>query len=138
MPDLEVEGGTMGAAITNVRGLEDKVFIGRSPRAGGQINPESEFPPAGDIEVLPHTHAHAEQDLADQISVALRSVAPEDLKGGRVWILIEQTPCSTCASGALNLEAAKGVLRKLSDAFPMVTFEIKNLESNSIITLGGT
>jgi hypothetical protein len=138
MPDLEVEGGTMGAAMTNVRGLEGKVLIGKSPRAGGQLNPESEFPPATDIELLPHTHAHAEQDIADQVSVALRSVPLEDLKGAKVWILIEQTPCSTCASGAMNLEAAKGVLRKLSDAFPMVTFEIKNLESNSIITLGGT
>jgi hypothetical protein len=134
-PNVEVEGGVVASAKTNVPGLEDKSFVGKSPRAGGKVNPTSEFPPATDPDVLPHTHGHAEQHLADQISAALRKLPPENLKGTTVWILVEQIPCSTCASGIANPEVGAGVLRKLSEAFPDVTFEIKNLDGNEIITL---
>jgi hypothetical protein len=136
-PDVEVEGGTMGAAKTNVEGLENENYVGKSPRAGGKVNPQSEFAPATDFELLPQTHGHAEQSLADQLSVALRSVPAENLEGARVWMLIEQMPCSTCASGIADHATAIGVLRKLSEAFPQVTFEIKNQEGSSIITLKG-
>jgi hypothetical protein len=131
----EVEGGTIGSARTNVPGFEDEKFAGKSPRAGGELNPSSEFSPATDIEVLPHTHGHAEQGIADRIAEAFKKVPPESLEGKTVWILIEQTPCSTCAQGAGNPNVAEGVLVKLSKKFPTVTFEIKNLNDNSIIIL---
>ena len=137
LPEIKVEGGVMGAARSDIVGLEDQGFVGRSPRAGGQVNAASEFPPATDPQLLPHTFGHAEQDLADQLSAELKKLPPENLKGRTVWMLIEQEPRATCASGIADPEAAAGVLRKLSKAFPDVTFEIKHLDSNKIITLRG-
>ncbi len=96
-PGIETEGGTMGSARTDIPGLEKRAFIGKSPQAGGAVNPNSNFPPATNPEALPHTHAHAEQHIADQLEAALKSVPREQLKGRTVWILIEQEPCSTCA-----------------------------------------
>lgn len=138
-PDQEVEGGTVGAARTDVEGLEGESFVGASPKAGGTVNPESEFVPATDPKKLPHTHAHAEQQLADMLAPRLRELPPEKLNGKTVWMLIEQEPCSTCASGVYDPNTAAGVLRKLSAAFPQLTFEIKNLNSSAILRLrGGT
>jgi hypothetical protein len=138
-PGIKTEGGTLGAAKTDIPGLESRVFTGRSPQVGGKVNPASKFAPATDPEVLPQTHGHAEQHIADQLEEALKGIPREQLKGKRVWMLIEQEPCSTCASGVTGEAAPAGVLRKLSQEFPELTFEIKNLTSNSLIVLrGGT
>ena len=134
-PNVEPEGGTIGSARTDIPGLEDRAFLGRSPRAGGQVNPGSNFPPATDPATLPHTHGHAEQAIADELEAALKDIPRDLLKGRRVSMLIEQEPCSTCAQGASNPEVATGVLKKLSQKFPDVTFEIKNLDSNAIMVL---
>jgi hypothetical protein len=115
--------------------LENQRFIGRSPRAGGEVNPESHFPPATDPEVLPHTHGHAEQSIADQLEAALEKIPVEQLKGRRVYMLIEQEPCSTCAQGVNNLETEAGVLVRLSKRFPEVIFEVRSLDSSAIIVL---
>jgi hypothetical protein len=136
-PNVEVEGGTVGSARTDIPGLENRAFVGRSPQAGGKVNPASEFAPATDPKLLPQTHGHAEQDIADQLAEALRKIPREQLKGRRVWMLIEQEPCSTCAQGASNPKVAPGVLKKLSQEFPEVIFEIKDLNSNAIIVLKG-
>ena len=98
-PKAKVEGGVVGAAKTNVPGLENERFVGKSPLAGGKVNPHSKYSPPTDIKVLPHTHGHAEQHLADQLSAAFGKVPPEDLQGARVWIMIEQLPCPPCAQG---------------------------------------
>lgn len=137
-PNVETQGGTAGAARTDIPGLEDRVFIGRSPQAGGQVNPKSNFPPATDPEVLPHTHGHAEQNIADQLEEALLKIPKEQLKGRRVWMLIEQEPCSTCAQGTVNADTAAGVLKKLSLKYPEVIFEIKSLDSSALIVLKGS
>ena len=131
----KTEGGTVGAARTNIPGLESRVFRGASTRAGGQLNPESNFPPATDVEVLPQTHGHAEQAIADEIEIALSKIPKDQLKGRTIWMLIEQTPCSTCAQGVRNAAVEAGVLKKLSQAFPEVTFEIKSLENSALIVL---
>jgi len=136
-PDLESEGGTVGSARTDIPGLENSAFVGRSPRAGGQVNPNSKFTPATDPNTLPQTHAHAEQGIADQIEAALSGIPPEKLKGRRIWMLIEQEPCSTCAQGISDPNIAAGVLRKLSQKYPDLTFEIKNLDSSAVIVLKG-
>jgi hypothetical protein len=136
-PNVETQGGTAGAARTDIPGLEDRVFIGRSPQAGGKVNPKSNFPPATDPEVLPHTHGHAEQNIADQLEEALSKIPKEQLKGRRVWMLIEQEPCSTCAQGTVNAETASGVLKKLSLKYPDVIFEIKSLDNSALIVLKG-
>lgn len=134
-PGVKTEGGTIGAARTNIPGLEGRAFIGKSPQAGGQVNPNSEFGPATDPKKLPHTHGHAEQHIADQLSASLKSVPREKLRGASVWILIEQEPCSTCAQGTINPDTASGVLKKLSNEFPELRFEIKNLDSSGRIVL---
>jgi hypothetical protein len=136
-PGIKTEGGTLGTAKTDIPGLENRTFTGRSPQAGGEVNPGSKFPPATDPAVLPQTHGHAEQHLADQLEEALKAIPREQLKGKRVWMLIEQEPCSTCAQGVTDAAEAAGVLRKLSQEFPELTFEIKSLTSNSIIVLQG-
>lgn len=134
-PDVDPEGGTIGAARTDILGLENRAFLGRSPRAGGQVNPTSKFPPASD---LTHTHGHAEQGIADELEAALRDIPRDQLKGRTVWMLIEQEPCSTCAQGISNAKVDPGVLKKLAQEFPEVTFEIKNLRSSSILVLKGS
>jgi hypothetical protein len=135
--DVDVEGGTVGTARTDVEGLENEKFVGASPKAGGAVNPKSEFKPATDPEKLPHTHGHAEQQIADKLAPRLKEVPPEKLSGKTVWMLIEQEPCSTCASGIYDPNTAAGVLRKLSSMFPQLTFEIKNMNSTAVLRLRG-
>jgi len=136
-PNVKTEGGTMGVARTNLPGLENELFVGKSPQAGGAFNPDSKAPPATDPKLLPQTHAHAEQAIADKLIKALEKVPREQLKGRTVWMLVEQEPCSTCAQGVRNPGTASGVLRKLADAFPELRFEVKNLNTSGIIVLEG-
>lgn len=134
-PGAPTEGGTMGVARTDIPGFENRSFIGKSPQAGGALNANSNFPPATDPKELPHTHAHAEQHIADQLEAALKSIPREQLKGRTVWMLIEQEPCSTCAQGTNNANTKAGVLKKLSDAYPELRFEIKNLNTSGRIVI---
>lgn len=136
-PDMETEGGTMGVARTDVPGLDDVIIVGKSPRAGGQVNSNSEFAPPTDPKILPHTHGHAEQAIADRLDLFLRSVAREKLIGRRVWILIEQEPCSTCAQGVVDPKVSPGVLKKLANKYPELAFEIKNLNTSGRIVIEG-
>ncbi|GLH76287.1 hypothetical protein SSBR45G_11950 [Bradyrhizobium sp. SSBR45G] len=138
-PDIEVQGGTVGAARTDIPGLESRSFVGQSKLAGGPgYNAQSNFPPHTSAETLPHTHGHAEQHIADQLEEALAKIPREQLKGRRVWMLIEQEVCATCGQGATNAETAAGVLKKLSLKYPELTFEIKNLQSSSLTILKGS
>jgi hypothetical protein len=137
-PDVEVKGGTVGAARTNIPGLDDRTFIGQSKLAGGPgYNPKSSFPPATNVESLRHTFGHAEQHIADQLEEALAKIPREQLKGRTVWILIEQEVCATCAQGAVNPDTAAGVLKKLSQKYPELTFEVKSLQSSALMVLKG-
>ncbi|UFZ05152.1 DUF4157 domain-containing protein [Bradyrhizobium ontarionense] len=138
-PNIEVEGGTVGAARTDIPGLENRTFVGQSKLAGGPgYNAQSNFPPHTSAETLPHTHGHAEQHIADQLEEALAKIPRDQLKGRRVWMLIEQEVCATCGQGATNAETAAGVLKKLSLKYPELTFEIKNLQSSSLTVLKGS
>jgi hypothetical protein len=127
-PGGRTQGGTVGAARTDIPGLEGRTFIGRSVVAGGARNPQSPFAPPTDPVALPQTHGHAEQAIADQLAAELRSVPREQLVGRRVWMLIEQTPCPPCAM-------EEGVLRRLSKAFPEITFEVKSLDNSALMVL---
>jgi hypothetical protein len=138
-PNVEVEGGTVGAARTDIPGLENRSFVGQSKLAGGPgYNAQSNFPPHTSPETLPHTHGHAEQHIADQLEEALAKIPRDQLKGRRVWMLIEQEVCATCGQGATNAETAAGVLKKLSLKYPEITFEVKNLQSSSLTVLKGS
>ena len=136
-PGAKTEGGTIAALRTDVPGFEDRSFIGRSPQAGGKVNLDSRFAPPTDIEKLPQTHGHAEQGLADQLADALREIPKEKLKGRKVWILVEQEPCSTCAQGIADPTVEAGVLQKLRNEFPELSFEIRSIDSSALLKLGG-
>lgn len=134
-PDIEAEGGTIGVARTDIPGLEDAPIIGRSPQAGGQVNPTSPIAPPTDPVLLPHTHGHAEQGIGDELIERLNGVDPATLRGRRVWMMIEQVPCSACAQGIENLAVEPGVLGRLSRLFPEVVFEVRSMESTQLIVL---
>lgn len=136
-PDAPVEGGTVAAARTDVPGLDKEPIIGRSPAAGGKVNPKSEFAPQTDPTKLPQTHGHAEQDVADQLAAKLRGKSPDELRGRKVYVLVEQEPCPTCAQGLASADELPGVLRKLSEKFPDLTFEVKNMNSSSVFRIKG-
>lgn len=128
------EGGTFGAAQTDIPGLGNETIVGASPAAGGQRDPLSRFKPDTDYESLPHTQDHAEQRIADQLDVKLQAV-PEGQRRGTVWMLIEDRPCSACAQGLTKHAEAPGVLRKLSELYPDITFEVKNLMNSELLVI---
>jgi hypothetical protein len=136
VPGVDVEGGTMGIARTDIPSLQDvPPVVGRSSRAGGTVNPNSRFAPTTDPMRLPHTHGHAEQNIADQLDTLLARVPESEMEGRRVWVLIEQEVCPTCAQGLAGGEGPGGVLRRLSEAYPRITFEIKNLNDSRILVI---
>ena len=122
------EGGTVATAQSNLPELRGRSYVGRSPEAGGQRNPASEFAPSTNPEELPQTHAHAEQNLADQLHADLSQIPRSQREGGSVFILVEAMPCSTCVAD---------VLPALSRRYPEITFEIKSLESSSLKRMRG-
>jgi hypothetical protein len=136
VPGIRTEGGTIGVAVTDAA-TETQAFIGSSSKAGGTLNPGSEFTPATDRSLLQHTHGHAEQGIADQLDAALSEISPQQREGTTVWMLIEQEVCSTCAQGIHDPTLEPGVLRKLSQKYPEITFEIKNADSSRRIRLRG-
>lgn len=132
-PNVQAEGGTIASARSDIPALENRAVIGRSPQAGGEVNPGSSFQPATDPKLLPQTHGHAEQGIADQLEALLKDIPREQLKGRKVWILVEQAPCSTCAQGTTKASPNAGVLQKLADRFPEVQFEIKSLDTSALL-----
>ena len=128
------EGGTFGAAQSDIPGLGNETIVGASPAAGGQRDPLSRFKPDTDYDALPHTHDHAEQRIADQLDVKLQAL-PEGQRRGTVWMLIEDRPCSACAQGLTKHAEAPGVLRKLSELYPDITFEVKNLMNSELLVI---
>jgi len=129
------EGGTMGVFRSDVEGLDGPNPPGKSKKAGGEPNPNSEFTPQTDPEKLPHTHDHAEQRIADALDAKLSNIPPEKLRGKTVWMLIEQEPCSPCAEGLDDPAKKAGVLRKLSEKYKGLTFEIRNTNSSELLVI---
>jgi Domain of unknown function (DUF4157) len=145
-PNTPVQGGTVAVAKTNVTGLGQKYYGGASPQAlppgykgqpgtsGGQV-----LTPAN-----PLSTDHAEQvalnSLHGDLSALLKDATPAQraalLQGKTVWVLVEQEPCSSCASG-VGTQASPGVLKQFSDLYPELKIEIRNLRTSSRIVLGG-
>jgi hypothetical protein len=125
--------GMLAAAQTDIPGIRD-TLIGVSPIAGGERNPNSHFAPNTDIntDIGKKTHGHAEQQIADQLDALLKDIPMSDREGKTVWLLVEEQPCPTCAEGLNDRANAPGVLRKLSEAYPEITFEIKDLTRSDI------
>ncbi len=141
--DAAVEGGTLGAARTDIPGVGPrKLFLGRSPKAHAEgeastINPRYKAPAE-----TAAAHGHAEQtlvgNLADDIDQLIKAgkLTQADLQGKTVWMLIDQEVCSYCGSG-LDSPVAPGVLAQFSQDFPLLTIQIKNLRTSDLIILRG-
>jgi hypothetical protein len=118
-------GGNMAVSLTNIQGVRNGgLVVGRSPEAGGAAQLGSAFSPKTDPVALPHTHRHAEQELAERFAAALAGTNPAAWQGKTLWILVEAAPCAQCMND---------VLTALSAAFPGLTIEVKNLESSRIL-----
>ena len=132
-PDDPVQGGTVGASVSNIAGMQ-AAHIGASRNAGGEFNHYSEFKPATDFDAPlgSATHGHAEQQLADRLHLQLKEMDPASYDGKTIWMLIEQEPCSSCRQGLRSINASPGVLAKLSAKYPGITFEVRNLNDSSL------
>jgi hypothetical protein len=117
-------GGNVAAGMTTIEQLRGQSFIGRSPAAGGQADPASHFAPSTDPAKLPHTHRHAEQDLADKFHAAAKGLSPSDWQGQTLSIVVEAVPCGPCMTE---------VLPNLSRAYPGMLIEVKNLEGSRLL-----
>ncbi|MFB8796559.1 MAG: RHS repeat-associated core domain-containing protein [Microcoleus sp.] len=117
-------GGTVGVAVTDIPGLENKVFGGASGRArikntlapleGGDIKP----PTSNQI-----SQGHAEQDMANQLDKAIQSsnLTEDDLVGRTVFRHLEAMPCDTCRWGLLKTSTGNpGVLSTFSSRYPQL------------------
>ena len=99
-----VEGGTVAVAKTDVTPLRGKVFGGASPEAlppemkGTPGTTATELKPANPLSAS-HAEAVALENLARELRLEIAKLDPAELKGKRVWVLVEQEPCSSCASG---------------------------------------
>jgi hypothetical protein len=118
-------GGNMAVSLTNIEGVRNGgLVVGRSPEADGEAALGSPFSPRTDPVKLPHTHRHAEQELAERFYAAYGGLNPAAWQGRTVWILVEAAPCAQCMND---------VLPALSAAFPGLTIEVKSLESSRIL-----
>src|SRR5262245_27225368 len=125
-PDVERSlGGNMAVSLTSVAGVRNGgLVVGRSPEAGGRAQLGSQFSPSTDPVELPHTHRHAEQELAERLWAAMGGMNPAAWQGQTVWILVDAVPCA---------QGMNDVLPALSAAFPGLAIEVKTLEHSHII-----
>jgi hypothetical protein len=141
--DDAVVGGTVGAARTNIPGIDpDQPYIGRSPLAhspkeASTINPRYQSP-ADTVAAKGHAEQTLTGNLANEIDklIADGKLTQGDLKGKTVWMLIDQEVCSYCASG-LDSPVAPGVLAQFSQEYPLLTIQVKNLRTSDLLILQG-
>jgi len=135
----DVQGGTVGIALTDIPGLETRVFGGASPQAHINLGEVTR----GDIKSpakISKGRNHAEEELGNTIAKAIDSsnLTNNDLVGKTIYMHIETMPCSTCKSGLASDKAA-GVLKQLSERYPQLRIIVTaENSSQSIIIQGGT
>lgn len=126
---VPVRGGTIGVARTDIPGLENRLFRGASPQAGGTPDPTFRPPTS-----FPAAQGHAEQNLAGEIhrslQASLRSgrLTPAQLQGRTIFMRIEQEVCSICRA-----TSSSGVLRQLSQQYPTLTIEVAASGTSEIL-----
>lgn len=146
-PNIPVEGGTVAVSKTNVSGLEKKVYGGASP---GALPPGYKGKPGTSggetlVPVNPIEKDHGEQvslnNLHNDLKELLKDATPAQraalLHGKKVWMLVEQEPCPSCASG-IGTQGRPGVIKQFSDLYPELRIEIRNTgRTSGRITIGG-
>nr|WP_228057013.1 putative Ig domain-containing protein [Tychonema sp. LEGE 07203] len=134
----QVVGGTVGVAVTDIPGLETKVFGGASPDAHinlGEVTRGEITSPAK----VAKGRNHAEEELGNEIVNTIRSsnLTDDDLVGKTIYMHIETMPCSTCKSGLASDKEA-GVLKQLSETYPQLRIIVTAEDSTkSMIIQGG-
>ena len=139
-----VEGGTVAVAETDIPALSGRRFPGASAEAMPPEVRGSASAEGGTVlePVNPTAVDHAEHVALEQLRRALQqaldngTLARGDLQGRTVYVLVEQEPCSSCASGAGG--GPPGVLQQFSRIFPELTLEVRNMRTmRSYIYRGG-
>jgi hypothetical protein len=143
-PGEGVTGGTVAVAQTDVPTLDQHNFpgasrealppgwVGRPGTTGGDV-----FVPAN-----PVAASHAEHVAVENLRAAIDGALEQGtlqrgtLRGRTVYLLVEQEPCSSCASGAGG--GRPGVLEQFSVRYPELTLEVRNMRtSRAYIYRGG-
>ncbi|MBN1428161.1 MAG: DUF4157 domain-containing protein [Anaerolineae bacterium] len=126
-----VIGGTVAAAKTNVGSLQGKIFPGASAEAlpaGLKGKPGTT---SGKL--LPATNNiaenHAEQVALANLKRELLRLDKTKMVGKKVWLLVEQEPCSSCASG-IDTASIPGPIKQFSLDFPELTIEVHSLRTS--------
>lgn len=128
-----VQGGTAAVAQTDIPTLDTLHFPGASaealpPAFRGQVTGGSEFVAANPTAVN-HAEHVALENLRAAIDGALQrgELTRASLRGRTVFLMVEQEPCSSCASGAA--EGRAGVLQQFAERYPELTVEVRNMRT---------
>ncbi len=139
-----VRGGTVADAQTDIPTLDQTDFPGASREA---LPPALRHTPgttggdafeAANPTAVDHAEHVALENLRAAIDAALAdgSISRESLRGRTVFLLVEQEPCSSCASGAGG--GRPGILQQFSARYPELTIEVRSLRTTrSYIYRGG-
>jgi len=138
-----VRGGTAASARTNIPDLEGRPFGGAS-ELGIPTNLKGKPGTTGGTILRPANPIatdHAEQVALENLRVAIEANAKnkgisgnELTRGKKVWLLVEQEPCSSCASG-IETENIAGPLKAFSQLYPDLALEVKDLRSSRRLLL---
>lgn len=132
-----VEGGTLAAVKTDVTSLRGRFFEGASPEAVPESAKGKPGTTATKLEPTnPLAQNHAEAVALENLAGELNKLDPADLEGKHVWLLVEQEPCSSCASG-IGSEATPGPIKQFSIAFGQLIVEVHSLRTSRSYFLRG-
>lgn len=143
-PGGAVQGGTVAIAQTDVPTLSERNFPGASREALPQEMVGRPGTTGGNVLVPANPVAanHAEHVSLENLRAAIDSALEQGtlqrsaLRGRTVYLLVEQEPCSSCASGAGG--GRPGVIEQFSARYPELTIEVRNIRtSRAYIHRGG-
>jgi hypothetical protein len=144
-PNVPVKGGTVAVARTTIPRLDSKPFGGASAEAIPENIKGKPGTSGGAVlkPVNPTAIDHAEQVALENLRVAIESelqagrLTRADLVGRRVYLRVEQEPCSSCAAGIDNPDVGKGVIKQFSDLFPELVIEVRSARTSRSYVIRG-
>ena len=130
-----IEGDTIAVARTNIKGLDDMLFVGGSPSM--LKNAKSDFiykaSPNSPVYTPPNlqfrAHDHAEQVVINNF---IHAVEKRGLKNDEVNGILEihqsnsAGVCPNCIQGIENPNVSPGVFKQLSDRYPNLTIKVSS------------
>jgi len=137
VPAPPVKGGTLASVKTDVTGLRGRFFDGASSNALPEGAKGQSGTTAGDLKAVnPLAGNHAEAVALENLGNELNKLSDAEMVGKNVWVLIEQEPCSSCASG-IGTDATPGPIKQFSLAYPDLVVEIHNIRTSRSYFLRG-